>query len=55
MQTHRLGRKEGYSPGLIGSISITVGEEEVEVEVRVGVLRGEWRGVHTVRLKSTAG
>lgn len=32
MQTHRLGRKEGYSPGLIGSISITGEEEEEEGE-----------------------
>lgn len=32
MQTHRLGRKECYSPGLIGSISITGEEVEVEVE-----------------------
>lgn len=37
MQTHRLGRK-GYSPGLIGSISITV----VEVEVRGRVAQGSY-------------
>lgn len=39
MQTHRLGRKEGYSPGLIGSISIR-GEEEEEEEVEMGGVMG---------------